>query len=129
MATFIGTGRDLTLTIDADTWNPQTSSAVLSYENTTQTYQTLDGPVSVVTGQEGTLEVTGFQDFGEAGSLFDALWVAAENATPIAFELTTTNGVTFSGDVIPQFPSVGSAADAALESSINFVISGGITKA
>jgi hypothetical protein len=42
MSTII-TGRDLTLTIDSDSYDAQATSATLTNTPTTETYQTLDG--------------------------------------------------------------------------------------
>lgn len=126
MATYIATGRDLSLEIDGGTWTPQTGEVVLTYENTVETFQTLSGSKAVITGQEGTLDVTAFQDWGEAGSLFDALWSAADTGTSIPFVLTLTGGVILSGDCVPQFPSAGGAATDGLSSSISFVVDGAV---
>lgn len=128
MPTYIATGRDLTLTLDGGAWSPQTGQVTLSYSNQIETYQTLSGPTSIVTGTEGTLDVTAFADTGEVGSLFDSLWAAADTGASVAFALAV-NGKTFSGDCIPQFPTIGGAAEDALSSDISFVIDGSVTLA
>lgn len=128
MPTIIKTGRALTLTLDGDDWNPQVSQVVLSYANTTETYQTLDGPVSIVTGTEGSLAVSGFQDYAQAGTgLCDALWSAAETGTAIPCVLDD-GAQEFTFDVLPQFPPVGGEANAALTFDLTFVLDGEVTK-
>jgi hypothetical protein len=125
--TVIQQGSGLTLTIDSDAWDAQTSSVTLTYENTIETYPTLNGNVSVVTDTQGTLEFTAYQDFDEAASLFDALWTAAEAGTAIVCSLDA-NGATLTFDAIPQFPSAGGAANGALESTVTLVIDGAVVK-
>lgn len=128
MPTIIKTGRALTLTIDGDTWNPQVSQVTLTYTNTTETYQTLDGPVSIATGTEGSLAVSGFQDYAQAGTgLCDALWTAADAGTAIGCVLDDGEQE-FTFDVVPQYPPVGGEANAALTFDITFVLDGGVSK-
>lgn len=128
MPTYIATGRDLTLTINALDISPQANSAELAYENTIETADTFTGKTKYVTGVDGTLTVSAFQDLGAVSSFVDALWDAADAGTAIPF-VFTVDGVAFSGNVIPQFPTVGGAAAAALETSITLPISGSVTKA
>lgn len=131
MATTIVTGRKLALTVNSKGYDAQCSMAVLKYQNVIQTYQTLDGPKSIVTGTEGTLEVDMFIDFGETSGLMDDLWTAAGTGTAVAFTLVVdaTTDKTFTGFVIPQFPEVGGAANDALTTKITFVIDGTVSKA
>jgi hypothetical protein len=128
MPTYIATGRDLTLTLDGADISPQANSAELAFENTIETADTFTGKTKYVTGAEGNLTISAFQDLGAATSFVDALWDAADAGDPIPF-VFTVDGVSFSGDVIPQFPTVGGSAAAALETSITLPISGSITKA
>lgn len=127
MATVIQQGSGLTLTIDGDVFDAQTSSVTLTYENTVETYPTLNGNVSVVTDTQGTLQFTAYQDYDVVGSLADGLWTAATTGTSIACSLAA-NGATFAFDAIPQFPQAGGDANGALTYDVTMVIDGGITK-
>lgn len=128
MPTIIKTGRDLTLTIDGDDWNPQTSSVTLTYENTVETYQTLNGPVAIATGTQGTLALSGFQDYNAGGTnLCDALWTAADTGTSIACVLSD-GAQEFSFFIVPTYPPVGGDANAALTLDMTFTLDGGVTK-
>ena len=94
MATSIITGRDITFTIDGDTFDAQATSATLTIDSTVNTYQTLDGKAYYTTDTQGTFNVELLQDFGAATSLCEALWNAAAStpntALPVLF---TVNGV------------------------------------
>lgn len=125
MPTYIATGKDLTLTVNGADVSPQASSVELTYENQIETYKTLTGTTKKKTGTDGNLTVSLFQDWDAASSFCVSLWSAAETGTPVAFTFTADGNV-FTGNVIPQFPKVGGAADAALESSITFPISGDV---
>lgn len=128
MPTIIKTGRDLTLTIDGDDWNPQTSSVTLTYENTVETYQTLNGPVAIATGTQGTLALSGFQDYNAGGTnLCDALWTAADTGTSITCVLSD-GAQEFTFNVVPTYPPVGGDANAALTLDMTFTLDGGVTK-
>lgn len=128
MPTYIATGRDLTFTIDSADVSPQASSVELKYENKIDTYQVLTGTVKAVTSSDGDITISMFQDWGATSSFVDALWDAAADGDPVTFSFSA-DGATFTGSVIPQFPTVGGKADAALESTITFPITGTITKA
>jgi len=129
MATTIITGRTLTLEIDGDTYTDMAQSATLQMSNTVETIATFSGNTSVVTDTTGTLSVQFLQDWDQAAGLAEALYDAAVTGTAIAFELGITGGSTFSGNVIPQFPAAGGDASAILNSTVEFVISGAVTKA
>lgn len=128
MTTRIATGRDLTLTLAAQALSPQCGKVVLDYQNKIESYEVLTGTVKKVVKTEGSLTISMFQDFGAVTSFAEALWDAAETGTEVAFTFVA-DGMTFTGNVMPQFPSVGGGADAALESSIVFPLSGIVTKA
>jgi hypothetical protein len=128
MPTYIATGKDLTLTVDGNAVSPQASSVELTYENKVNTYEVLTGMVKKVVGTDGTLAVSLFQDWGAGTSFCEALWDAAAAGDAVTFTFNA-DGSTFTGSVIPQFPNVGGAADAALESKISFPISGTVSRA
>lgn len=127
--TYVTTGESLTITIDGDDFSPQTSSVELAYEANVETYRVLTGSTAIKTGTAGTLTVNMFQDYGQATSLCEALWLAADAGTAVTFVLTAGGaaGTTYSGSVVPQYPTVGGAADSALEASISLVVSGVVT--
>ena len=62
--TTIITGRDITFTIDGDTYDAQATSATLTIDSTINTYQTLDGKAYYTTDSQGTFAVEMLQDFG-----------------------------------------------------------------
>ena len=119
--TTIITGRDITFTIDGDTYDAQATSATLEIESTINTYQTLDGKAYFTTDSQGTFNVEMLQDFGAATSLCEALWNAAattpNTALPVVF---TVAGVAYAFDVQPIFPSLGGTAPDALTASLAF---------
>ena len=122
MATNIITGRDITFTIDGDNYDAQATSATLTIDSTTNTYQTLDGKAYYTVDTQGTFNVELLQDFGAVGSLCEALWNAAANAAnttlPILF---TVNGVAYAFTVMPVFPDLGGTAPDALTASLSFI--------
>jgi len=122
MATNIITGRDITFTIDGDNFDAQATSATLTIESTTNTYQTLDGKAYYTVDTQGTFNVELLQDFGAVGSLCEALWNAAAGAAnttlPILF---TVNGVAYTFTVMPVFPDLGGTAPDALTASLSFI--------
>lgn len=122
MATNIITGRDITFTIDGDNFDAQATSATLTIDSTTNTYQTLDGKAYYTVDTQGTFAVELLQDFGKEGSLCEALWNAAANAAnttlPILF---TVNGVAYAFTVMPVFPDLGGTAPDALTASLSFI--------
>lgn len=131
MPTTIITGRSLTLEIDGDVFTDMAQSATLQLSNTVETIATLSGNKSVVTDTTGTLSVTFLQDWDQAAGLAEALYIAAEAGTAIAFELVVTGGstTTWTGSVIPQFPAAGGDAAAILNTTVEFVVDGAVTRA
>ena len=122
MATII-TGKDLSITVDGDVLDAQASSCVLELTNEQSEYDTLSGTQYKTLKTTGTLTVTLFQDFGAVGSVCEALWNAANTApdTALAFSFDV-NGKTFSGDVFPNFGSVGGESPNELTTTITMVV-------
>jgi len=111
MATVLQTGRDLSLTISTTSYDAQASSVVLARTLNRERYEVLAGPVYKTTTEEGTLSVTMYSDWGEAGSLCEALETAAATAPDTALPFTFTHGgVVFSGSVFPSYPDSGGEA-------------------
>ena len=120
MASII-TGRDITFTIDGDSYATQATSATLTIDSTTNTYQTLDGKVYFTTDSQGTFAVELLQDFNAASSLCEALWNAADTAPNTALAVVfTVNGLAYDFTVQPIFPSIGGTAPDALTASLSF---------
>ena len=119
--TTIITGRDITFTIDGDTYDAQATSATLTIDSTINTYQTLDGKAYYTTDSQGTFAVEMLQDFGAVSSLCEALWNAAATTpnTPLTV-LFTVAGVAYVFQVQPIFPSLGGSAPDALTASLSF---------
>lgn len=126
MATTIITGRDLTLTIAATSYDAQAQSASLSNSPTIDTYQTLDGKAYKHVDDQWTFDVEMLADWGASGSLCEALWTAAESApnTTLAVSLTAVTGAVFAFNVMPVFPSVGGTAPSAQTVSLSFTVVG-----
>ncbi|MFP4235526.1 MAG: hypothetical protein ACLFUG_11425 [Nitriliruptoraceae bacterium] len=111
MSTVFQTGRDLSLEIDNSSYDAQASSVVLARTLNRERYEVLDGPVYKTTTVEGTLSVTMYSDWGEDGSLCEALETAAANEPDTSLPFTFTHGgVEFSGSVFPTFPDAGGEA-------------------
>jgi hypothetical protein len=122
MPTTIVTGRDITFTIDSDTYDAQATSAILTLESTIQTFQTLDGKTYYTTDSQGSFEVEMLADWGAASSLCEALWTAASTnpQTPLSVVLVSATGASFAFDVQPIFPTAGGAAPDAQTVSLSF---------
>lgn len=109
--TTLQTGRDLSLTVDDLDYNQQGSSVLMSRTLNRERYETLAGPRYRTNTVEGSLQVTLFTDWGETGSLLDALEAAATNAPDTSLPFTFTAGATqFTGAVFPVHPDVGGEA-------------------
>ena len=122
MPTTIVTGRDITFTIDGDTYDAQATAATLTIESTINTYQTLDGKAYYTTDSQGTFDVEMLADWTAGGSLANSLWNAADTApnTPLAVVFTAASGSVFNFDVQPIFPSAGGTAPDAQTISLSF---------
>lgn len=122
------TGRDLSLTIDGDTYNDVAASVVLSTEINQQVLEVLSGRAYKTIDSTATLTVELYQDWGSStpASVCEALWDAANSSpdTAIAFSFDA-NGSTFTGDVFPVKPDAGGAATDALTVTIELVVQDG----
>ena len=122
MATTIITGRNVSFSIDGDTFDAQATSATLTVESTINTYQTLDGKAYYTTDTQGTFEVEMLSDWGAPSSLCEMLWNSATSApnTPLEVILEAEGGSTFTFDVQPILPSAGGTAPDAQTQSLSF---------
>jgi len=116
MATTILSGRQLTLTIATKNYTEQILDAALTFNTERLTFDTLAGKAFKYIDSNVTLDLTFLNDAGATpDSLYNALWTATETAadTALAFVLTLRTGVTMTGTVLPQYPSItGSGSDA-----------------
>lgn len=127
MAANVITGRALTITIDGDDWSSQTAECTLTPTQGITQYITLSDSAAIVNPATWELTVRSFQDWDDAASLFEGLWTAATAGTAVAFTLAVAGGGSFTGNLLPVFPSAGGAADSALESDITFPVDGAVT--
>ncbi len=127
MAATVITGRALTITIDGDDWSAQTAEVTLTPTQSITQYITLSDSAAIVNPATWELTVRAMQDWPDASSLFEALWTAASAGTAVTFSMAVAGGGTFSGDLLPVFPTAGGAADSALEADITFPVNGAVT--
>lgn len=130
MATYI-TGRDLTLTIDGDSYDAQASTVTLTVENNQAVLEVLSGRAYKTIDSTATLSVEMFADWGAAGSLCDALWDAAKTSPDTAISASfDANGSTFTCSVFPAFPTAGGGAVDVLTTTVELVVEdGSVTRA
>ena len=130
MATYI-TGRDLTLTIDGDSYDAQASTVTLSVENNQAVLEVLSGRAYKTIDSTATLNVEMYADWGAVGSVCDALWDAAKSAPDTALSASfDANGSTFTCSVFPAFPTAGGGAVDVLTASVSLVVEeGSVTRA
>ena len=126
MATTIITGRDVTFTLASSTYDAQVTSATLSADTVIETYQTLDGRAYKSIDKQWTFTIELLQDWGATGSLFEAMWTAAESApnSTLAVAFTAVSGAAFTFNVLPIFPSAGGAAPGALTDTWTLTVVG-----
>ena len=122
MSTTIITGRNVSFSIDGDTFDAQATSAILTVDSTINTYQTLDGKAYYTTDTQGSFAVEMLADWGAPSSLCEMLWNSASTNpnTPLAIILEADSGSTFTFDVQPIYPSAGGTAPDAQTVSMTF---------
>jgi hypothetical protein len=125
----IQTGRSLTVEVGGVAYSAQVAEVTLVPNMTVDQYITLTDTTAVAQPTTWQLNVRAFQDWGAVGSFCDAMWTAAAAGTPVSFELVADGPTTFTGDIIPAYPTAGGPADSALEVSFTFEVDGDVTKA
>jgi hypothetical protein len=122
MSTTIITGRNVSFSIDGDTFDAQATSAILTVDSTINTYQTLDGKAYYTTDTQGSFAIEMLADWGAPSSLCEMLWNSASTNpnTPLAVVLEAESGSTFNFDVQPIYPSAGGTAPDAQTVSMTF---------
>lgn len=125
MATYI-TGRDLTLTIDGDSYDAQASTVTLEVTNNQATLEVLSGRAYKTIDATATLNVEMFADWGAVGSICDALWDAAKTSPDTAIAASfDVNGSTFTMNVFPAQPAAGGGAVDVLTTTVALVVEDG----
>ena len=117
------TGRDCDLDIEGVTYAGVVNQFELTFDSDTQTYQTLSGPIAVGGSESGSLSVTFAYDSGDANSLFDALWTAANAGTNITY-IATVGASTFTGEAVPKRPNAAANAGEVSEVTVDMTLSG-----
>ena len=126
MATTVITGRDLTLTIDSKSYDPQVTSATLKTNLERNAYETIDGKVFFALDTTAELSLTMLADWGanSPSSLCEAMWTAASTApnTSLAYTFTAASGAVFTGNLYPSFPDAGGTGKDA--QTVSFTLQG-----
>jgi len=126
------TGRDLNLTITTGaspvSYTSVASGVTLTLDTNQQVLETVAGRKYVTIDRTATLTAELYQDWGSTSpaSVCETLWDLAKTApdTAIAFSFTA-NGEVFTGNLYPNFPTVGGNATDALTVSVSFVVDQG----
>jgi hypothetical protein len=126
------TGRDLNLTITTGaspvSYTSVASGVTLTLDTNQQVLETVAGRKYVTIDRTATLTAELYQDWGSTSpaSVCETLWDLAKTApdTAIAFSFTA-NGEAFTGNLYPNFPTVGGNATDALTVSVSFVVDQG----
>jgi hypothetical protein len=109
MATTILSGRQLILSVNGVNYSEQITSSAINFDTERLTFDTLAGKAYKYIDSNVTLDVEFLNDAGTSpNSLYKVLWDGTETApdTTIAFILTLQTGVTLTGYVLPQYPSI-----------------------
>jgi hypothetical protein len=129
MPTTVLTGRQCTLAIGGDAYTDQILSATLNMNTERLTFDTLSGKAYKVIDTFSTLTIEFLADWSVAGLCRD-LWNATESAPDvvISFVLNTHPNVSFTGNLLPSYPSPGGAATDGQLISLELTVSGPITE-
>jgi hypothetical protein len=109
MATTILSGRQLTLSVNGNSYSEQITSSAINFDTERLTFDTLAGKAYKYIDSNVTLDIEFLNDAGATpNSLYKVLWDGTESAPDItiAFIMTLRTGVTLTGLVLPQYPSV-----------------------
>ena len=127
MATTVLSGRELVLSINGNNYSEQILSSAINFDTERLTFDTLAGKAYKYIDSNVTLDVEFLNDAGATpNSLYKALWDGTESApdTTIAFILTLRTGVTLTGYVLPQYPSVTATGADAQTCSVSLQVVG-----
>jgi hypothetical protein len=123
------TGHDLNLTVNSIQYDDVCTSATIAVENEQVVIETLNGRAYKTVAKTATLTADIYQDWGSTSpsSICKALFDASTSTPDTVLAATmVVNGVTFTFDVYPNYPTVGGAANDVVTSSVTFTIKGGI---
>jgi len=126
MALSVYTGRDITLKINSVAYSDQLSSATLVCNRTDEQYVTFTANTPKAGPATWQLTVRGYQDWtnGTPDGWSRAMWDAAVTGSSVTFELKIETDGTWTGSILPVFPSAGGDANAALETDMTFEVVG-----
>ena len=129
MPTTVLTGRQCTLSIGGTAYTDQILSATLNMNTERLTFDTLSGKAYKVIDTFSTLSIDFLQDWSVSG-LSRALWSATESAPDvvISFVLNTHPNVSFTGNLLPSYPSPGGEATDGQQASLELTVDGNITE-
>lgn len=126
-------GTDLTLNIGPTgalvSYSNVASSATLTVENEQTVLETLGGRAYKTVNQNATLDIELYQDWGSTSptSVCKTLWDQAKaNPDTVWSAVLVANGVTFTMDILPNYPDMGGAATDVLTTPVSFVVYRGI---
>ena len=130
MATTL-TGHDVTLTIGANTFTPQTTAVTVAVEDSQSTFDVLGARVyktvrDSAAGVPYSLELTMLADWGTVGGLCQALATAALTApdTSLAFQMDVVgpdDTIEVTGNVFPTVPPMSGSGFAVSEITFTMV--------
>jgi hypothetical protein len=120
----------MSLKINSVDYSEQVSMVELTVDQEVDTYRTLTGKKKVVTGNDAKLKVKMFQDWpGNATGDAEKLWALAAAGVAVPFELKIdgASGATFTGNVIPVYPTAGGTPGSGLEADMTLEVDGAVT--
>ena len=122
MTTYIK-GRDLSLSIDGDTYADVAASATLAITPELATLEVLSETKYLQTNKTATLSVELYQDWGSASSVCEALWSAWNTAPNTSVTAVIgANGKSITCKVFPAPPDFGGNATDSLTSSVTLTV-------
>ena len=127
MATTILSGRQLTLSVNGNSYSEQITSSAINFDTERLTFDTLAGKAYKYIDSNVTLDIEFLNDAGATpNSLYKVLWDGTESApdTVLAFVLTLKTGVTLTGNVLPQYPGISASGADAQTCSVSLQVVG-----
>lgn len=125
-APFVITGRDLALTIGTKDYAAQGSTVTLTRELNQFVGETIQERFYKTIDATATLSVEMFADWGNTGSICDALYDASVSSPDTALAFTfDVGGSTFTGFVFPVAPAAGGGAVDVLTTTVELVVKDG----
>lgn len=115
------TGKDCDITIATKSYAGVVNKFELKFDQSSVSYQTLEGPLAAGGTETGTLSVTFAYDSGSASSLFDALWTAAGKQVDYIAKIGSS---TYTGKAIAVRPGANAEAGAVSEVTVELNLDG-----